>query len=148
MMAFLVLLTGSDFRSQRLSISAFQFFPSNDIRKGFLHAAEIPDAQKEQHNHQGHGKTEPRPIDGGVPAQQRPAEAVNDTDHGVERVEGESRVAKALANDGTAEPNRGQVQAKLTLEIKLALPTRLWLAEDRELEKNIQGSMAANTMIE
>jgi hypothetical protein len=36
----------------------------------------------------------------------------------------------------------------LTLEIKLALPTRLWLAEDRELEKNIQGNMAANTMIE
>src|SRR5208337_3066674 len=38
------------------------------------------------------------------------------------------------------------IRGKYTFEIRLALLTRLWLAVESAVEKNIQGSMAAKTI--
>ncbi len=82
---------------------------SNQIRKALFHFAELPDAEPEEEGGNGEAEAEGGPVDGGLAAEEAPAEAVDDADHGVEGVE----EAVLLGDDAGAEADWGDVEAEL-----------------------------------
>lgn len=71
----------SGFRSQSSS------FPSDQVRKALLHFPELADAEPEEEDGDSHADAEGTGVEGGIAAEDAPAEAVDDPDHRVEGVE-------------------------------------------------------------
>ncbi len=69
----------------------------------------MPDAEPEEEGGDGQAQAEGGPVDGGLAAEEAPAEAVDDADHGVEGIE----EAVLLGDDAGAEANRGDVEPEL-----------------------------------
>ncbi len=69
----------------------------------------MPDAEPKEEGSNGEAEAEGGPVDGGLAAEEAPAEAVNDADHGVQRVE----EAVLLGDDAGTEADRRDVEAEL-----------------------------------
>src|SRR5436853_7163157 len=85
----------------------------NDIGEDALAPAEVADADGAEAESERRGEHEPRAEDVGRPAEERPAEAVDDRDHRVQRVEEEQRLAEARARHLRAIRDRTRVEAEL-----------------------------------
>src|ERR1017187_2100075 len=84
-----------------------------DVGKSALHFAKIPGAAGDQNEHNGDSYQHGGPVERGCAAEQRPAETVNDADHGVEGVKAvpfswDNRAAKTYGRDEEAELHRSE----------------------------------------
>lgn len=81
----------------------------NKVRKALLHLPKIPDAEPEEECGDRHADAEALGIERGVAAEDAPAEAINDADHGIEGIE----QAPFLWDDTAGEADRRNVKAEL-----------------------------------
>jgi hypothetical protein len=98
------------------TISAFFFhhscFSSNQVREAFFHFSELPDAEPEEEGGDDKAEAESGPVDGGLAAEEAPAEAIDDADHGVERI----KQTPLFWDDVGAEADWGDVETELNDE--------------------------------
>jgi hypothetical protein len=83
--------------------------PSNQVREALFHFAELPDAEPEEEGCDGDADAEGGPVEGGLAAEEAPAETVNDANHRVQRVE----ETVLLGDDTGTEADRRDVEAEL-----------------------------------
>jgi len=81
----------------------------DQIGEGLFRSPETGDAQVEEDGDDGQTEEKTGEIEGAVPAEEAPAEPVDNSDHGIEAVE----EAPLLRDDITAESDGGDVEAEL-----------------------------------
>ncbi len=72
----------------------------------------MPDAEPEEEGGDGKAEAESGPVDGGLAAEEAPAEAIDDADHGVERI----KQTPLFWDDAGAEADWGDVETELNDE--------------------------------
>ena len=81
---------------------------SDKISKPFFHAAKLSNAEPEEEGSDSEAGEKTGPVDDGL-TQDTPAKAIDHPDNGIQRIQ----QTPFLRDDGTAEPDRGHVQAEL-----------------------------------
>jgi len=82
---------------------------SDQIREGLFHLSELPDPKPQEEAGDGEAQRKARPIELALPAKKAPTEAVDNSDHRVERVD----QPPLVWNYAGAETNRRYIEPEL-----------------------------------
>src|SRR5712671_5784962 len=113
---------------------------SDQIGETLFHLAELANADPQEKAGDSKTETEARPIEAALAAEQAPAEAVDDADHGVERIE----KTPLVRHDGGTEAHRRHIKAKLHDEWNDVAEIPIFDVEGRDPEADAQARRESN----